>query len=159
MKVSLIVAMAENRVIGRRGKLPWHIPEDLALFRRLTWGHTLIMGRKTFQSIGNALPGRKTVVLTRDSGFRAEGCEVEHDLRRALEREEEEVFVCGGGEIFRQALPLADRIYLTLVHAEVEGDTFFPEMPPDFRESAREELPSQPPCTFIVLDRKPTPPG
>lgn len=127
--VSLIAAMAENRVIGRDGGLPWHLPDDLRYFQRLTRGHPLIMGRRTFASVGKPLPGRRTIVLSHDSSFRPEGVEVVSDLPAALAlvADAPEVFVAGGAEVYRTALPLADRLYLTVVHGRPEGDTRFPE--------------------------------
>jgi dihydrofolate reductase len=123
--------MAENRVIGRGDRLPWHLPADLRRFKALTTGHTLIMGRKTFDTIGKPLPDRHTIVVTRDPSWRNPGVEVTHDLRSAIERSarEAEVFVAGGAEVYRQALPYAGRIYLTLVHASIEGDAHFPDFP------------------------------
>lgn len=124
--------MAENRVIGRDNTLPWHLPADFKRFKALTTGHTLIMGRKTFDSIGKALPGRRTIVLTRARDWQKAGVDVVHDLETAIRRAgtDPEVFVAGGADIYRQALPRADRIYLTVVHAEVPGDTQFPEIDP-----------------------------
>lgn len=156
MIVSLIAAMAENRVIGREGAIPWDIPEDRKRFREITMGHPLIMGRKTYESIGRPLQGRKTVILTRRSDYRAEGCLVAHDLRSALVMagDAEEVFVCGGGEVYREALPLASRIYLTVLHREFPGDAFFPDIPEEFVEVAREEIAAAIPCTFTLLARR-----
>jgi len=126
--VSLVVAMAENAVIGRDGKLPWHLPDDLKHFKRLTVDHTVIMGRKTYQEIGRPLPNRRNVVITRDPAFRPPGVTAVPNLDEALAlgATETEVFVIGGGEIYRLAMPRADRLYLTVVHAAVEGDTWFP---------------------------------
>lgn len=124
--------MAENGVIGRGGQLPWRLAADLKRFKQLTMGHTLIMGRKTWESIGRPLPGRGMVVISRQAGYAAEGADVVANLDRALkiaaEAGDEEAFVIGGAEIYRLAIPHADRIYLTLVLAEVEGDTRFPEV-------------------------------
>jgi dihydrofolate reductase len=126
--VSLVLAMAENHVIGRAGGLPWHLPKDLQHFKRLTVDHTVIMGRKTFEEIKQPLANRRNVVISRDPSWQPRGATVVPSLEEALAMgaTEEEVFVIGGGEIFRLALPRADRLYLTLVHAKVEGDTFFP---------------------------------
>ncbi len=125
--VAIVVAMASNRVIGRAGKLPWHIPEDLRRFKAITMGKPMIMGRRTFESLPGLLPGRRHIVLTRDPEWRAEGAEVAHDIGGALALAgEPEVMVIGGAEIFRMFLPIADRIELTEVHADVEGDTFMP---------------------------------
>ncbi len=130
MKISLILAMSENLVIGRDGDLPWHLPADLQRFKKLTLGHAVIMGRKTHQSIverlGRTLPKRRSLVLSR-SPAEASGAELVSSLGQALERAsgETEVFVIGGAAVFAEALPLADRVYLTLVHTEVEGDVVF----------------------------------
>ena len=157
MIVSLIVAMSENRVIGREGGIPWDLPADRRRFRELTTGHTLVMGRRTFESIGRPLPGRRTIVLSRTPGFTAPGCEVAPSLAAALAlcAGEEELFVCGGAGVYREAMALADRIYLTLVHREVAGDTFFPPVPDDFAEMGREELPGSPAATLLILRRIP----
>ena len=129
MIVSLVAAMAENRVIGRNGKLPWHLPEDLKFFKRLTVDHTVIMGRKTFDEIKRPLDNRRNVVITRNHAFQPHGVTVVPSLDEALAlaATEAEVFVVGGGDIFRLALPRADRLYLTVIHAQVDGDTWFPE--------------------------------
>lgn len=126
--VSLVAAMTENHVIGRDGGMPWHLPDDLAHFKRLTRGHTVIMGRKTFDEIRRPLPERRNVVITRNPSFRAEGVTMVDSLEAALALAagEPEVFVIGGGEIYRQAMDHADRLDLTLIHATVEGDTWFP---------------------------------
>jgi dihydrofolate reductase len=126
--VSLVLAMSENRVIGRNGGLPWHLPKDLQHFKKLTVDHTVIMGRKTFDEIKHPLDNRRNVVITRNPDFQARGATVVPSLDEALAlgATEREVFVIGGGEIFRLALPRADRLYLTVVHASVEGDTYFP---------------------------------
>jgi dihydrofolate reductase len=134
VKISIIVAAAENGVIGRRGKLPWHLGNDLRRFKQLTMGHTIVMGRRTWESIGRPLPGRKTIVVSRQPQYRVEGEGVtvapslDDALRIAEAAGENEVFIVGGAEIYRQALPRADRIYLTCVMAQVaiEGDTYFP---------------------------------
>src|SRR5262245_8417642 len=127
--VSLIVAMAENGVIGRDNALPWRLPEDLRRFKTITMGKPVIMGRKTFESIGKPLPGRTNIVLTRDKSWSADGVSVVHSFDEAMARAGEvaEVAVIGGAELFRMALARADRIYLTLVHAEVAGDVVFPQ--------------------------------
>lgn len=154
--ITLIAAMAENRVIGREGKMPWHIPEDLRRFREVTMGHPVIVGRRTFESIGQALPGRTMIVLTRQVHFRPAGCLVARDLDEALALagEAEQIFVAGGGTLYRQALPLAERVLLTLVPGGYEGDTSFPELPADFVEVAREEVPGAPGCLFLTYERK-----
>lgn len=157
MDISIIAAMAENRVIGRSGAIPWDLPEDRRRFRSLTMGHPVIMGRMTFEAIGHPLPGRKNIVLSRQAGFSPDGCLVLHDLRAALRvcAGSSEVFICGGGEVYCEALPLVKRIYLTIVHAEVEGDTRFPEYSSDdFTELDRQEVGGTPPSTLLVLERK-----
>jgi len=134
MKVSLIAAMAKNRAIGVDNDLPWRLPADQRYFKAKTMGHTLIMGRRTFESIGERpLPGRKTIVVSRRQDYAPPGVEVVRSLDEALARAEgEEVFVAGGEEIFREALPRAHRLYLTRIERDFPGDTFFPE----FDESA-----------------------
>lgn len=138
MIVSLLVAMDKTRGIGHHNRIPWRLPADLVHFKAVTMGHHLIMGRKTFESIGRVLPGRTMIVLTRQAEYASrlpQGCLVAHTLEDALAlartRGETEVFVIGGGAIFQQALPLADRIYLTQVDAAVEADTFFPQLNQD----------------------------
>jgi dihydrofolate reductase len=125
----LIVAMGKNRVIGANGRLPWHLPNEVRLFKRLTMGHHIVMGRKTYESINRLLPGRTTVIVTRQRDYSVPGAIVAHSVDSALEacRGDDEVFVIGGAELFRETLPIADRLYLTVVDAEPEGDTFMPE--------------------------------
>jgi dihydrofolate reductase len=137
MKITIIAAVARNGVIGHQGRIPWHLPADLAHFKRTTLGHTLVMGRRTFESTG-ALPGRRTLVLTRDPDWKPEApeegrearVEVVRSLKEAIDRArdlgETELFICGGENVYRQALPLADRMVLTRVETEPEGDTHFP---------------------------------
>lgn len=129
MKISLIVAMAKNRTIGIDNTLPWRIPEDLRHFKALTMGHHMIMGRKTFDSIGKPLPGRTTVVVTRNRAFQAEGCIVAHSLQDAVTAcaNDEEIFVVGGAELYAQALPLASTLYLTEIAQDVDGHAYFPQ--------------------------------
>ena len=124
--------MAENGVIGRDNALPWHLPNDLKRFKALTTGHSILMGRRTFESIGRVLPNRRTIVITRNPEFQAPGAEVAHTLDEALTltHGEDEVFVVGGAEFYRAALARADRIYLTMLHATVEGDVRFPAWDP-----------------------------
>jgi dihydrofolate reductase len=165
--LAIIVAVAENGVIGRDNKLIWRLKSDLRRFRNLTWGKPMIMGRKTYESIGKPLPGRKTVVLTRDRSFSAEGVEVAHSWDDAVRRAEDlanrmgatEVAVVGGAEIYALALPHARRLHLTLVHAEPEGDTIFPSYDRSaFRELRRQDHPKGPddehPFTFLDLERR-----
>ncbi|MDZ7829294.1 MAG: type 3 dihydrofolate reductase [Halofilum sp. (in: g-proteobacteria)] len=127
-KISLIAAMDRNRVIGRDGELPWRLPNDLQWFKRCTMGKPMIMGRRTWESIGRPLPGRTSIVLTTDESFSVEGATVVHGLEAALEAagDAEEVMVIGGGVLFADTITLADRLYLTVIQAEVEGDTWFP---------------------------------
>lgn len=146
MKISMIAAMGTNRVIGRGGDLPWHIPEDLKFFKRTTKGHAIIMGRKTFDSIGKRpLPHRENIVLTRQRDYEVpEGVRVFASLEESLDYlrekgDEDEAFIVGGSEIYRQGLEHADRIYLTEIEQSFDGDTFFPEFSKDdFREVSRE---------------------
>jgi dihydrofolate reductase len=130
--ISLIVAAAANNAIGKNGKMPWHLPNDMKHFKNLTWGMPVIMGRKTFESLGKPLPGRKNIVISRQPGWQAEGTVTVKSLDDALfvarGTDAKEVFVIGGGEIYRLAYEKARRIYLTRVNAEPDGDSFFPEL-------------------------------
>lgn len=164
MRISIIAAMSENGVIGREGRLPWHLSADLKRFKRLTMGHTLVMGRKTWESIGRPLPGRRMVVISRQPGYRAEGVEVVSSLDAALDvasaAGDDEAFVIGGGEIYRLALPYADRVYMTLVLANVEGDAHFPEVDWDHwqrleTESREADAENDHPHVFHVFERLP----
>jgi dihydrofolate reductase len=161
MRRSALVAMAKNRVIGRHNTLPWRLSADLQRFKRLTMGHTLVMGRKTYESIGRPLPGRHTVVITRQPDFRPEGVQVVHSLEEALRAapaQEQELFIGGGAEIYRQALPLTDRLYLTVIERDVEGDAHFPELDLGGWELVEEEAhvgPEEPlPYRFLTYDRR-----
>lgn len=131
-RLSLIVAMAENRVIGAAGKIPWHLPNELQLFKSVTMGHHIIMGRKTYESINRLLPGRTTVIVTRQSGYAVAGAKIAQSLEQAIALcgDDNEIFVIGGGELYRAAMPLADRLYLTVVDAAPEGDTHMPAFDP-----------------------------
>jgi dihydrofolate reductase len=140
-RISLIAAMSENRVIGINNKLPWHLPADLRHFRRLTTGHPVIMGRRNYESIGKPLPNRTNIVVTRNPDYRAAGCLVTHSLDDAMNSagNDSEIFIIGGAEIYRQAFDRANRIFITLIHARIEGDTYFPEFEgPPWREISRE---------------------
>ncbi len=142
-RLSLVVAMGRNRAIGAQGSLPWRIPEDLKRFKAITLGHPIVMGRKTYESIGGLLPGRISVIVTRQPDFQVPGALVVHSLDEALARcaDKEELFVIGGGELYREALPRAQRIYLTRVDLVPDADTFFPELvPAHWREVQRETL-------------------
>ena len=160
-RVSLIVAMARNRVIGINNTLPWHLPADLKHFKSLTMGHHIVMGRKTYESIGKPLPGRMSVVVTRNPDYSVPGVIVENSLDAAIAAcgDDEEIFVIGGAELYRQAIALADRIYLTEIEAEISGDAHFTEL--DFntwQETMRESHPldekNRYPYHFVVYDKK-----
>jgi dihydrofolate reductase len=162
--ISLIVAMAQNGVIGRENSLPWRLPEDLKRFRSFTLGKPILMGRKTFESIGRPLPERTNLVLTRDRRWYAHGVIVVHSVAEALSQAaaSEELVAIGGAEIYRLLLPLARRMYLTHVHADVPGDITFPEF--DSTQWADVECSSQPaddehayPLTFVTLERRNAP--
>ncbi len=143
-KISLIVAVAKNGIIGTGGTMPWHITEDFAHFKAVTLGHSVIMGRKTYESIGRPLPRRRNIVITRNTELSIEGCQMASSLEGAMAmcEGEDEVFIIGGGEIYRQAMPLADKLYITHVGVEVEGDTRFPDIDPEvWHEVCREEFP------------------
>jgi dihydrofolate reductase len=134
MIISLIVAMTQNGVIGKDNQIPWHIPEDLKHFKEITMGHPIIMGRKTFESIGKALPGRKNIVLTRALSYNEDGVVVVHNFEQALREakdHDKEVFVIGGRQVYELALPQADQIYLTTIDRDFDGDTYFPRL--DFK--------------------------
>ena len=128
--LSLIVAAAENNSIGKNNQLLWHLPNDLKFFKNTTWGMPVIMGRKTFEAVNKPLPGRFNIVITRQERWKADGVIVAKDLNDALQKATEtnckEIFIIGGGEIYKQSMEMADKIYLTRVHATIEGDTFFP---------------------------------
>ena len=160
MLLSAVVAMASNRVMGDCNRLPWPLPADLRRFKQITLGKPIIMGRKTFQSIGRPLPDRLNIIVTRDSQFNAPGCVVVFSPMAALEQAKkyEEVCVIGGSELYQQCLPYVERIYLTLIHHTFEGDTFFPELnQQEWRECSREDcLPdasNKYAYSFIVLER------
>lgn len=166
MRVSLIVAEAENHVIGHDNRLPWHLPADLARFKRLTMGHHIVMGRRTYEAIGRALPGRTNVVLTRrrdfDAGDESVRCVASLDEGLALAREagDDEPFVIGGGQVYEEALAIADRIYLTRVQGAFDGDAFFPELDPAAwrvteSESFRADAKNPYDYEFLVLERSP----
>lgn len=141
MKISLIVAFDENRLIGKNNELPWRLPADLKFFKNVTMGHSIIMGRKTFESIGKVLPGRTSVIVTRQNNYLAPGCIVVNSLEEAFEKckNEEQVFVIGGAELFKYALPLATDLYITEIHHEFDGDTWFPEIHDDQWQEISEE--------------------
>ena len=160
MKISIIVAASTNNVIGRDGGLPWRLPEDLKRFKQITMGKPMIMGRATWDSIGRALPGRQSIVMTRQEAFAAEGCDVVATIDEALDAagDVEEVMIIGGGNLYEQFLPRTERLYFTRVHARIDGDTHFPEIDESEWERVSEEL--FPACVdrehafdMLVLDR------
>jgi dihydrofolate reductase len=161
--VSLLVAMDERRGIGKQGRLPWRLSTDLQRFRQLTMGHHLVVGRKTFESIGKPLAGRRMIIVTRDPDYKVIGCVTVHSIRDAIElardQGETELFICGGAEVYAQTLDLAERLYLTQVHAECDADTFFPEFDRDdwIEQSAEPHAADEKndyPFTFLVLVKK-----
>lgn len=141
VRISIVAALARNRAIGRDNGMPWRLPEDLKRFKRVTMGHAVIMGRKTFESIGAALPGRSNIVITRSHDWTPSGCVIVHSLEAALSAVDESrtAFVIGGAQIYALALPLAQRLYLTEIERDFEGDAFFPQFDrSDWREVSRE---------------------
>ena len=166
-KIALVAAVARNGVIGRAGELPWRIPADMRFFKAVTMGKPLVMGRKTFESIGRPLPGRPNIVVSRSLSDPPEGVFLARDLNRgltlaqalAMQSGADEIAVIGGGEIYKACLPRADRIYLTEILADVEGDTMFPELDRDaWREASAETPPREAKathdCRFVTLDRR-----
>lgn len=128
--ISFIVAMDQNRVIGKDNQLPWHLPEDLKFFKRVTMGHPIAMGRKTHDSIGRILPGRENIIITRQKDYQSEGCKVFYSIGDFVEyarKQNDEIFVIGGAEIFKETFTYADRLYITHINEEFQGDTYFPE--------------------------------
>lgn len=161
MRISAICAMSENRVIGNHNKLPWHLPADLRHFKKITLGRPILLGRKTYESIGRPLPDRCNVVVTRDVHFQAPGCLVVNSIEHALEAVaySDEVFIIGGALLYHQTLSLVQRLYMTIIHQHFNGDAFFPEI--NLQEwSETERVNCQPDennpysYSFIVLDRK-----
>jgi len=160
-RISLIVAMANNRVIGVNNTLPWRLPADLKHFKALTMGHHIVMGRKTYESIGKPLPGRTSVVVTRNAGYSAPGVIVVNSLPAAILAcgDDNEIFVIGGAELYLQAIALADRIYLTEITADIRGDAYFPEFNPGEWQEVSRETHSQPEPQpleyhFVIYNRK-----
>jgi dihydrofolate reductase len=152
-RLSLVVAMAKNRVIGADNRIPWHVPGEQSLFKRLTMGHHIVMGRKTYESIGRLLPGRTTVIVTRQRDYVVPGAIIAHSLHDAINAaaRDDEIFVIGGAELFREALPIADRIHLSVVEVEPEGDTFMPDFnPSQWNEIASEDHPG---FRYSVLEK------
>lgn len=160
-RVSILVAYDRNRAIGHQNRLPWHLPADLKRFKALTMGHHIVMGRKTFESIGRTLPGRTSVVVTRELGYLAEGSIVVDSLERALSvaTNDNEIFIIGGAQIFVQMLPFCDRLYATEIHAEFDADTYFPSVDGNaWAETSREHHPvdeaNPHPFDFVTYDRR-----
>lgn len=159
MLISLIAAMAKNRVIGRQGDIPWRIPGEQKIFKKITLGHAVIMGRKTFESLNQPLRDRTNIIVTRQTDYRADGCIVVHDLASAIKccpEDEDEAFVCGGGQLYHEALPLADRIYLTVIPREIPGDTYFPDISlTEFRvrQSESIKVAGVEPYNFFIYER------
>lgn len=159
MITSIIVAISENHVIGKDNKLLWHLPKDLKHFKEITTGHTVIMGRKTYDSVGKPLPKRRNIIVTRQT-VTIEGCETVNSIEAALAlcKDESEVFIVGGAEIYKQALKLTDRIYLTIIYKNFDGDSFFPEIDlNEWKEVSRENFEPDAknliPFSFITLER------
>ena len=161
-KISIIAAIGKNRELGKDNKLLWHIPDDLPRFKKLTFGHPIIMGRKTFESIGRPLPNRTNIVVTRDYSYEVEGVIVVHSIEKAIEIAKGienlpaggEIFVIGGGQIYEQALPFADRLYLTIVDAQAEADTDFPDYS-EFKKTISEEAKEENGLKFkyVILEK------
>ncbi len=154
--IALIAAYAEGGVIGSRGRIPWNIPGEQSRFRALTMGHVLVMGRRTYEEIGRSLPGRETIVVSRTRTFDAPHCVTAPSLARALEiAAGRDVYISGGAQLYREALPLADVLYLTEVHAQFDGDTFFPAFDrAEFEQTAREDVDGAIPYTYVTYRRK-----
>ena len=161
MKISLIVAMARNRVIGLNGQMPWHLSADLRYFKKMTLGSPLLMGRKTFEAIGRPLPGRENLIISRNSNFQPHGCQVFPDIQTALQVVESfpELFVIGGATLYEALLPLADAVYLTQIHKDFAGDTYFPSFDlADWREISRQDVTNDEQVdyaySFLTLERQ-----
>jgi dihydrofolate reductase len=160
--ISYIVAMDENQVIGRNNELPWHLPADLAYFKKMTMGKPIIMGRKTHESIGRALPGRENIIVTRNKDYQSDGCKVVHsvdEIKRLEKETDQELSVIGGAELFKELFPVTDRLYITHIYYEFEGDTFFPEIKwEDWevveREKGVKDEENPYDYEFVVYDRK-----
>ncbi|MCR6652820.1 MAG: dihydrofolate reductase [Cellvibrionaceae bacterium] len=165
-QLALVCALSRNRAIGLNNQLPWHLPRDLAHFKAVTMGHPIIMGRKTFDSIGRPLPGRSNIVVSRRAGWLSEGVTVVNSLEAAIDCaaeiarrvDKKEIMLIGGASLYQQALPLAQRLYLTEVHADIPGDAFFPPITPgEWSEISREEWPADEKnplaCSFVGYER------
>lgn len=161
MKISLIVAMASNRVIGLDNKMPWHLSADLKKFKQITWGSPILMGRKTYESIGRPLPGRTNIIISRNPSYQQPGCLVFNAIEPALAHcnDAKEVFVIGGSDFYQSMLPVADTLYLTQIHQDFPGDTFFPELNSEqWLEVAREDIDHDPDVafrySFLTLEKR-----
>lgn len=161
MIISIIVAADEKNIIGFQGKIPWHLPADFKRFKELTMGHPIIMGWNTFKSIGRALPGRQNIVLAGEAGLEAPGCATARSFEEAflLAKDSDEVFVIGGGQIYKQAMPKADKIYLTRVHGLFEGDVFFPEIDEKIWrlsdvEKINKDIDNPYDCDFLIYEKR-----
>lgn len=161
MIISIIVAIGNNRIIGIKNALPWNLPADMEYFRQKTWGKPVIMGQKTFESISNSLPGRTNIIITLDKNYKVPGCIVVHSIEESLRvaKDFEEVMIIGGASIYKQFLPLANRMYLTFVHGDFNGDFYFPEWDSNewqeverFEREADEN--NQYRLSFVTLERK-----
>lgn len=163
MTISIIAAMSDNRVLGKDNDLVWHLPDDMKHFKKTTSGHAVIMGRKTFESFGKPLKNRENIIITRKKNYDTKGAEVVNSVDNALKlagkMEDKEIFIIGGGEIYKQTIPYTDRIYLTIVHHEFDGDTFFPELDlSEWQEKERKfHNPDERhlyPFTILILEKK-----
>lgn len=159
MFISHVVAMSENRVIGKNGQMPWHIPGEQKIFKQLTVGKALIIGRKTHESIGRVLPERTTIIVTRQRNYTVPGAYIVHSIEEAIvlakELGLEDIVIGGGGELFVQTLPFTEKVYLTIVHAIFEGETTYPVLPSDqFVEKSRREVSASIPYSFVEFERK-----
>lgn len=152
MSINLIVAMANNRVIGNNGQMPWHLSADLKKFKAITTGFPILMGRKTHESIGKALPNRTNIIITKNPAYQATDCVVFHDLKTALDYAQhlaEQVFIIGGASLYQDLLPIADALYLTEIHQAFIGDTYFPEFKrADWTEVDRQDIKNDPSVNF-----------
>ena len=152
MKISLIVAMASNRVIGNNNLMPWHLSADLKKFKKITMGSPILMGRKTYESIGRPLPGRTNIIISRNPEYQQDGCLVFNDIETAIKKgceSAEEIFVIGGSNLYEAILPIADALYLTIINREFQGDTFFPDIDlNDWSEVERENIHDDPDAAF-----------
>ena len=157
MLISLIVAMASNRVIGNRGDIPWKIPGEQKMFKEITLGHTVIMGRKTYESLDGPLPGRTNIVVTRQTDYKAPGCIITQNLDKAIKSvaaDESEAFIIGGGLLYQETISMADRIYVTLIPREIPGDTYFPKIPEaDFEIKKSKFIDGPEPYHFYIYER------